>query len=265
MDAAGVRKAIVSVTTPGVWFGDSKEAIGLARDCNDYASDMRRQYPERFGFFAALPLPDTQTSIEETARSLDQLGASGIGLMTNYDGRYLGDPAFAPLFAELDRRGAIVFVHPMAADCCRNLIPGLPSAYLELPFDTTRTIASLLYSGAFASYPRIRFIFSHGGGTIPMLADRLAIWAALNADLARRVAPQGVVEQLAKQYYDTVGVTNSRSFAALRNFTSIEHLLFGTDYPYLDVKQQRVAFDAAPLSRADQKKILSENFRQIAH
>jgi predicted TIM-barrel fold metal-dependent hydrolase len=231
MDRAGIATAVSSISTPGIWFGDAAAARRLARECNEYAARLAGDHKRRFGMFAALPLPDVDASLREIEYALDVLGADGVGLMTNYDDRWPGEPAWAPVFDELERRRAVVYFHPTAAKACTNLLPGLPPATLEFPFDTTRAITSLLLSGTFSRCPHVRFIFSHGGGALPMLAGRLAGFLSVRTDLAARV-PNGVLPELRKLYYDVVGVANPVAFGAVRQLAGISQLLFGTDYPF---------------------------------
>jgi predicted TIM-barrel fold metal-dependent hydrolase len=161
MDKAGVATAITSITTPGVSFGDPVAARRLARECNEYAARLVVDFPGRFGVFAALPLPDIEGSLRETAYALDVLKADGVCMFTSYGDRWLGDPEFTPVMAELDRRKAVLYTHPTAPNCCRNLVPDVPAPIIEYGTDTTRTIASLVFSGTAARFPNIRFIFSH--------------------------------------------------------------------------------------------------------
>ena len=174
MDKNGVRTAIVSISTPGIMFGGREESRRLARECNEYAAKMVSDYPGRFGFFAAVPLPDQDGSLKEIEYALDTLHADGIGLLSNYDGKYLGDPAFAPVFDELQRRKAVAYTHPTFLSCCLNVVPGVHVSTEEFAFDTTRAISGLLYSGTLSRCPDVKFIFSHGGGTFPSLPDALA-------------------------------------------------------------------------------------------
>jgi predicted TIM-barrel fold metal-dependent hydrolase len=232
MDQAGIATAVASIAPPGVWFGDAREAGELARECNEYAAAMAAANRGRFGVFASLPFADVASSLREIEYALDVLRADGIGLMTNYDALWPGDPRFAPIFDELNRRKAVVYFHPTAAACCIGLIPGLAPATLEFPFDTTRAIASLMHGGVLARCPDIRFIFSHGGGTIPMVAVRLA--AAMERtrkELCERM-PGGPLGALRKLYYDLVNVTHPMSFNAVRELAGVSQLLHGTDYPY---------------------------------
>ena len=230
MDRNGVRMAIVSAIDPGIWFGDAKQAGELARQYNEYGARMVQDYPGRFGFFATLPLPDTEGSLKEIAYGLDVLKADGIGLFTDYAGHYLGEPQFAPVFDELNRRRAVVYVHPGRPLCCSTLVPQVATAIEEYPFDTTRTITSLLYTGTLTRCTNVRFIFSHGGGTLPFLADRIAS-EGRNKKLAA-LLPHGPMHELQRLNFDTASVTNGPAFAALLRFTTSQHVLFGTDFPW---------------------------------
>lgn len=221
MDRHGVALALLSITGPGVWFGNIDEGRRFARMTNEFAARMVAEHPNRFGFFAAVPAPDTAGSLREMEFAFDTLKADGVGFMSNYEGRYLGDPIFAPIFAELQRRRAVVYVHPTPHPCCRNIVPGLPGPVLESPFDTTRTIASLLYAEAFTRYPAVRFIFPHGGGTVAFLANRLTRGSA------ERLA------QLKRLYFDLSGALSDNAIAALLALMPVSQLLFGSDFPYV--------------------------------
>ena len=229
MDRNGIVTAVTSISAPGLWFGDAKAARDLARHCNDYAASMRQAHPGRFGVFASLPLPDIDASLEEIAYAMDTLHADAIGLLTNYGGRYPGDAAFAPVFDELDRRGAVVYFHPAAAPCS-TCLPEIPAATLDFPFDTTRAVTSLLYSGTFARCRNIRFIFSHAGGTIPFLAERIAR-LAVRPEYKKHV-PDGVIAELKRLYYDTALSANRSTFRSLMHLVPASQVLFGSDYPF---------------------------------
>ncbi|MFO1401626.1 MAG: amidohydrolase family protein [Steroidobacteraceae bacterium] len=237
MDAGGTTTAVLSMTAP-VWISDAATAVGLARDANDYAASLVQRHPGRLAAFVTLPLPEIDGSLAELARGLDELHFPGVALLSNYSDAYLGEPQFAPLLAELDRRGAVAYVHPTVAGCCQNLVRDLAPAFLELPFDTTRTVASLLYSGALSQYRRIRWIFAHGGGTLPFLADRLSQWAKARPDLAARL-PDGPMAELRRLHFDTASVTNAAAVAAIGQLVPWTQVLFGTDFPYVHSAAQR--------------------------
>src|SRR5579883_1188097 len=229
MDRNGIATAVTSISAPGLWFGDPRATRDLARHCNDYAAEMRRDHPGRFGLFASLPLPDVDASLKEIEYSLDVLRADGIGLLTSFGNQYPGDPAFAPVFDELDRRKAVVYFHPTAAPCSQCL-GEIPAATLEFPFDTTRAITSLLYSGTFARCRNIRYIFSHAGGTVPFLAERIARLAVKPE--YKKMVPEGVIAELRRLYYDTALSANPFAFRALMHLVPASQILFGSDYPF---------------------------------
>jgi predicted TIM-barrel fold metal-dependent hydrolase len=239
MDRVGIASAVLSIATPGVWFGDVAEARDLVRHCNEYGARLVGDYPGRFGMFAALALPDVDGSLRAIEYADDVLDLDGFCMVTNYDGKWPGDPAFAPVFHELNRRKAVVYFHPTCPPFARNLIPEVPPAITEFVFDTTRAINSLLYSGTLSRCPDIRFIFSHGGGTVPFLADRIASLARRpNVPELRARIPNGVEYELRKLYYDVVSVTgNAAGMQALLAFADPAHLLFGTDFPYYRIDQ----------------------------
>jgi len=231
MDRVGVATAIVSISTPGVWFGGVEADRRLARECNEYAAGLVRQYPGRFGFFAAVSLPDIDGSLGEITYALDVLKADGIGLMTSYGDQWPGDPKFAPVFEELNRRSTVVYIHPTGPNCCRELIPYVPYVMTELPHDTTRAITSLLFAGAFAKFRNVRFVFSHAGGTLPMVAGRIARQGKAIPEFADKV-PNGVDYELKRLYYEIAGSANRPAIAALTNLVPTSQILFGSDYPW---------------------------------
>jgi predicted TIM-barrel fold metal-dependent hydrolase len=227
MDRAGVATSITSITTPGVWFGDGQQAVRLARVCNDFAARLAADHKGRFGMFASMPLPDIDASLREIEYVFGTVAADGVGLLTSYGDKWLGDPAFDPVMDELNRRKAVVYTHPTAANCCRNLIPSVQPAIIEYGTDTTRAIASLLYRGAAKKYPDIKFIFSHAGGTMPFLIERFV-----------RLGPQdnvpgGNMEAALKSfYYDIAQASHPIPLGALVKLVSTSQIVFGTDFPF---------------------------------
>jgi predicted TIM-barrel fold metal-dependent hydrolase len=262
MDQNGVATSIVSISPPGIWFGDVQSARGLARKCNEYAAQLVNDYPGRFGFFASAPLPDTEGSLREIAYALDILKADGIIFMTSYGDRWLGDPAYAPVFDELNRRKTLVFIHPAAPNCCRNLIPNIPPVFAELPHDTTRAITSLLFSGSFARFRDVRFIFSQAGGTVPMLAGRLTHYSAEMKDLVAKI-PYGVEFELKRLYYDIASSANPPAMAALMKLVPTSQILFGGDYPYVQIAETAGGMSQIGLSAAELKAIGRANAQAL--
>ena len=193
MDAEGVATAVLSLALPGVWFGDADAARRTSRLCNDYAADLARSRPGRFGLFPVVPLPDIDGSLREIEYAFDVLKANGIGIVTNYSdasgSKWLGNPAFTPVFEELNRRKAVVFVHPIVASCCQKLLPDVSPLVSEIPQDTTRAVTNLLFTGTFSRFRDIRFIFSHGGGDVPIVMGRLHDYAPKNI---AETAPNGI-------------------------------------------------------------------------
>lgn len=229
MDRAGVAAGVVSITNPGLWFGDVAQVTRLARACNEYGATLVRDYPRRFGMFASLPLPDVDASLKEIAFAYDTLKADGIGLFTNYGTKWLGDPSFRPVMDELNRRKAVVAVHPTAADCCRNLTyaPGVGPGTIEYGTDTTRAILGVAFSGDAVRFPNIRFIWSHAGGSAPFLAGRIEGAAAS----AKEALPDGFVAAARHFYYDTAGAANRGALIALKELVPTSQIVFGTDFP----------------------------------
>jgi predicted TIM-barrel fold metal-dependent hydrolase len=227
MDRGGVAGAVVSITNPGLWFGDAAATRRLARACNEYGAKLVQDHPARFGLFAAMPLPDVDATLQEIAYAYDSLKADGIGLMTSYGDMWLGDARFRPVMEELNRRNAIVHVHPTAANCCRNLAYGVAPGSIEYGTDTTRAITGVAFSGDAARFPNIRFIWSHAGGTVPFLAGRID-GASNNA---KDRMPRGFMYELQRFYYDLAGAANKGAVSSLLQLVPPTHVLYGTDFP----------------------------------
>ena len=234
MQKAGVATSILSVTTPQVGFTTSAdEAAAVARESNEWVAQLARDNPGRFGSFAMLPMQNADVALKELAYAMDVLKADGIGLLTSYEDKWLGHASFAPVMQELNRRKAVLYTHPTAAACCRNLQQEtpVPSTVVEFGTDTTRTIVDLVFSGTAARFPDINFIFSHAGGTLPYLTERLVKMPLLDPKLAPRV-PNGVLHELKKFYYDTAWSANPGALASLLKLVDTSQVLFGSDYPY---------------------------------
>jgi predicted TIM-barrel fold metal-dependent hydrolase len=242
MDRNRTLTSVTSLSTPGVWFGEAHLARRLSRLCNEFQAQMMVDYPGRFGSLAFLPLPDVDGALAELEYALDELEHDGVVLLTDTDGCYLGDPEYEELFAELNRRGTVVFIHPHD-DPGRERRYDLFSPLLEWPVHTTRAVIDLLYSGRLERYPNIRYVLAHGGGSVPYLAHRIASGLGLDeeghsadavvggdlgvGDQSRELFEQGI-GLLKRLYYDTASPGRSH-LAALREFVGSEHLVFGTD------------------------------------
>jgi 6-methylsalicylate decarboxylase len=230
MDEVGISRSILSVSSPGVYFGDGAAARSLAREVNTFAAEIARENSAAFGFFASLPLPDVDAALDEARFAIDELGAEGVVILSNSGGHYLGDERLGPVFDELNRRSAIVFIHPTTCVGHEALACGRPRPMIEFLFDTARSVVDLILSGAAGRYPNIRFIIPHAGGVLPLLADR--------AEMAFRflvpdAAPGATVaEPLAGFFYDLAGMPAPRQLQALRSIASEDKLLYGSDYAW---------------------------------
>jgi predicted TIM-barrel fold metal-dependent hydrolase len=264
MDKAGVRTAVLSLaSTPGVWFdAGPAEAARYARLCNEYGAGMVRDFPGRFGLFATLPMVDVDASLKEIAYAFDTLKADGVGLQTNYGDKWPGDPAYRPIFEELNRRKAVVYFHPLVASCCGRLSVGTFPAVIEVPHDTTRAVTSLLLSGSLARYRDIKWLFSHAGGTIPMLAGRIDYFNGHRKDVAQ-FAPNGIEAELKRLHYDTANALHPASMAALLKLVPETQVTFGTDYPYVPIDTQVEQLHKLGLSAGQVRAIESGNAERL--
>ena len=230
MDRAGIQKAILSISSPGVHFGDHTGARALAADVNDAAAAILHAHPGRFGFFASLPTPDVDGALPELHRGLDELGAAGIVLMTNSRGHYLGDDRFAPLLAALDRRAAVVLLHPTSTEHHEVVDLGRPAPMLEFLFDTARTVIDYILAGNAERYPAIKLVVPHAGGVLPMLANRVELFrSVVFGEPACRLP---VSDLLARCYFDLAGPPNQTQLDALTTVAPIDRLVYGSDYAW---------------------------------
>jgi predicted TIM-barrel fold metal-dependent hydrolase len=232
LDDAGIDVAVTSVSTPGVHTGDDTATRVLARRCNELAAELIRDRPDRFGGFACLPLPDVDGALAELTYALDELRLDGVVLFSNARGVYLGDPHFTPLFDELQRRAAVVFVHPNPSPDPGAHALGLPDSLVDYPADTTRAVARLHYSNTFAHTPDVKYILAHAGGTVPYLAGRFGIIDQMN------VVPGAEDRATAAEtfrclYWDTALSWEDPVLRMLRDVVGIDRVVFGSDYPYL--------------------------------
>ena len=264
MDKGGVKTAILSLaSTPGVWFDKGPAAAAaMARACNDYGAKMVKDYPGRFGLFATLPMTDVAATLREIAYVFDVLKADGVGLQTNYGDVWPGNPQFNPIWEELNRRKAVVYFHPLVAACCDRLSVGTFPAVIEVPHDTTRAVTSLMLAGTLVRNRDIKWLFSHAGGTVPMLAGRMAFFFKFRPD-AKTIAPEGFDAEFRRLYYDTANATDPAPMAALLKLVPETQVVFGSDYPYVPIDTQAAALRQLGLPDGTVRAIESGNARRL--
>ncbi|MDX6264424.1 MAG: 6-methylsalicylate decarboxylase [Kribbellaceae bacterium] len=247
MDGTGIAKSVLSVSSPGVHFGDDFRAQVLARRVNEAAAELGRQYPSRFGFFASLPLPDVDGALVEAQYALDVLHADGVVLTSNAGGHYPGDPSWDQLWRELDDRSAVVFLHPTSPPQWRQVALDRPRPMIEFLFDSARAVADLALTGIFSRYPKVQFIITHAGGVLPLLGDRLDLFRSTYATTSSDLP--SVTSQLQELWYDVAGTPVPHQLPALEAVAGADHLLYGSDHcftPAEAVAAQITALDQSP-------------------
>jgi predicted TIM-barrel fold metal-dependent hydrolase len=258
MDAHAIEVALTSLAQPGVQFGDPVEARTLARRCNDYAAELNARWPRRFGAFAVVPMWEMRDAIAELSYALDQLALQGVCLFASCGERFLGDPHFDPLMAELDRREAVVFVHPALHPSSRKLELPWPGFMMEYLFDTTRAAVNLVFSGTTERFPRIRFVLAHAGGLVPYFAWRLSVSPMIDARLPQ-IPPEQIFDRLGRFWYDTALSPTPQTTACLAGVARPQQIVFGTDWPFANAKVIAAASTlyeaAAPLAGVERAAI----------
>lgn len=245
MDSQGIGCCVISYTSPGIWFGDRAQTRELARRFNDYLAELVATYPTRFGAFAFLPLPDVDAALKELERVTEVLTLEGVCLLTSVDGRYIGHPDFDPLYAELNRRRTVTFVHPCYPPGSEAKGWDLPSMLIDYPFETTKVATNLILKGVTTRCPDIPWILSHAGGALPILAHRISIFDGRTS--FKDNYPKGALAHIARFHFDTALSSHRGPLNALRTFVPDSQILFGTDYPYVSedvVEEERRSFDA---------------------
>jgi predicted TIM-barrel fold metal-dependent hydrolase len=261
MDKSGIQTSITSLINPGMqaWAGDEAGSRKIARESNEYAAKLARDYPGRFGSFATIPFPYVDASLREIEYALDTLKADGIYLWTSYDGKQLGDPAFFPILEELNRRKVVIYTHPATPACCAKIMPYISINAIEGPVDTTRSMISLIFqAGATTRYPDIRWIFSHSGGVTPFLKSRFERHMIDGKD-AREKAPKGLMYELQKFYYDTAQGNHEGALLALLQMVPPSQVLYGTDFPFRDGAEVIDGLGKHGFSAADRRAIDRDN------
>ena len=263
MDKNGIATGMLSPMTRVVQdsFSDKSErARKLARQNNDYTQQLVRDYPGRFGHFAGLPFPDTDGSLREIEYAFDTLKADGIGLWTSYADKWPGDPVFAPVYEELNRRKAIIFVHSAPPICCRALQPGVIDSVVEYDFDIARAVVSFLKSDSFRRYPNIRFIFPHSGGTLPVLANRIS--ETLPEKRSEKESAE-MIDEVKQLYFDVAHATYPAPLSALTKVVPTSQILFGSDYPIVPFPVSAGPLDHSGFSESDLQAINRGNAERL--
>ncbi|MGW2964772.1 amidohydrolase family protein [Streptomyces sp. NPDC001220] len=266
MDRSGIDTAVLSVSSPGVYFGDAEAARALAREVNEDGARVVHAHPDRFGLFASLPLPDVEGSLTEIAHAFDELGADGVVLETNSHGVYLGDERLEPVFAELARRRAVVFLHPTSPVCWERSALGRPRPMVEFIFDTARTVTDLLCAGTLARHPELEVIVPHCGGALPVLADRVDGFMKLFMG-AGPDTPDAVT-QLRQLHYDLAGPAFPRQLPALLGLVEPGRLLYGSDYcwtpaPAAQAHAESFRTEPAPVAGTTWPSLTTANARTL--
>lgn len=264
LDGNGVGTAIGYC---GPVFETRERGRTSARTVNEWATQLGAEHPGRFGLFASIPMLDVDAALEELAYALDVLGADGVGLAPHYEGAWLGDARFLPVFEELNRRRAVVYVHPAKPACPAAATLNDPqqlisAPWIEFPTDTARTILSLWASGLTRRLPGIRFLFCHGGGMMPMLLGRIAGfagWAGVGEERLDALFPDGVYAEFAKLYFECAQAYAPETFALLRSIVPLTHLLYGSDFSYFPVAHSMELFGKLDLSAHERELIGARN------
>ena len=260
MGQNGVASGVFSLSSPPDkwWQTGDEEMRKKVRLINDYAAKLVQDQPKKFGQFAFLSMNDVEGSLKEIEYAFDTLKADGIGISTNYGDKWPGDPKYAPIFEELNRRKAVVYFHPNAPSCCGNLEPGIGPSWIEYPHDTTRAAISLLFNGTLVKNRDIKFLFSHGGGTIPMLVGRL-VNSTKDVKNLKEVAPNGIPAEFQRFYFDTAQAHSPGAMAAILKLTTVSKLVFGSDFPYYTEDDTVNGLEKHGFKTAELNKIYYEN------
>ncbi|HEY4140430.1 MAG TPA: amidohydrolase family protein [Pseudolabrys sp.] len=248
MGKSGIQTAMLSQIQPGTWFGDAAESRKMSRVINEYGAKLVKDHPGRFGLFATITPLDVEGSLKEIEYAFDTLKADGLGLLTSYNGKYLGDPSFAPVWEELNRRKAVIYVHPLAANCCGDVVPGIPPGSIEYATDSTRTIAHLVFTGTSQKFPDIRWIFSHSGGVLPFLTQRFITQQKVQK---HPFLPDGPMPEFKKFYYELAQGNTKAQLYGLSQIVDSSHMLYGTDFPYRDGAEVNAGIAAWNFTAAD--------------
>jgi predicted TIM-barrel fold metal-dependent hydrolase len=262
MEKFNIGVAILSMTQNGeLLYNGTEKGRAAVRAGNDFGAKLMHDHPTKFGFMGGLPLPDLDGSLREVEYVYDTLKADAIGIYTNDNkGRWPGDPYFEPLWQELNRRKAIVYIHPLAPPCCSNLKYGPNASMVEFDFDVTRCVASIIVNGVMFRYPEIRFITVHSGGAVPMLVGRMKDRVPAGAE---KYLPNGLYAEVRKWYFDIAHASFPWPMAALRAFMPESQILFGTDYAPEPIESTVNELPGLKLPRAFEQMMLRGNAERL--
>lgn len=266
MDEQGIQRSILSISSPGVYFGDQAAAIDLAARVNDYAADLQNAHPDRFRFFASLPLPDVNAALIELERAFE-LGAAGVIIESNVHGRYPADPEFEPIWQALHERSAPLFLHPTSPPYSDAVAQGFPKPVMEFLFDTTRAVFGMAVAGVLSRYPEMRVIMPHCGAVLPLLIERLEMFQrGFPSDGESQ--PESLTESLARLWFDLAGAPLSDQVPAIIKRFGPDHILFGSDYcftPAALVAAQIAELDAGweGVFPRDWRELVADNARTL--
>jgi predicted TIM-barrel fold metal-dependent hydrolase len=278
MDRLGIETAFVSISSPGVNFSGPKQARELARQTNEDAAQLAARYPGRFGFFAVTPLPDVEAALSEIAYAFDVLGADGIIFESNFKGTYLGDTVLEPIYVELDRRKAVLFIHPTSPYCqCIRCTPsgdqpadialGYPRPMLEFMFETTRTVAHMILSGVLERYPNIQVVVPHAGACLPVLAGRIELLKEAGGGNSSGQPPRDIRAALRRLHFDMAGAPVPELLGALLQIANRSNLHYGSDWPFTPTDAcahlLQKLIETPLLNETERTAIMSDNSRRI--
>ena len=250
--------ALSASSIPTAWWRhDDNWLRKTVRRFNEFGAEMVRDRPDRFGLFAFLSMRDVEGSLAEIEHAFDTLRADGVGIATSFGDKWPGDAEFAPIFDELDRRGALVYIHPTVPFCCEGLL-GLGSSLIEYPHDTCRAILSLLFGGTLLRCRNIRFVFCHAGGTLLALTGRLEWGISRMKDFAQ-LAPDGYRAEIQRLHFDTATSGNAIALGALRSLVPVSQIMFGSDFPYGRIKANLDGLHTCGLADAELAAVERDN------
>ena len=266
MDEVGIGTALLSISSPGLSFVTGHERSSLARAVNEDGAAAVRDHSDRFGLFASLPLPDVDAALEEIAHASQALHADGFVLMTNYDGVYLGDGRLEPVMDELNRRGAVVALHPTSPPGSEAVALGRSRPLIEFIFDTTRAVVNLILTGTLERHARLKVIVPHVGSALPSIADRVNGFAKLPST-ENPLQKIDVYGTLARLHYDVAGAPLPHALPGLLAIASAEQLLYASDTPFtppaLIQAGARALLDTDVLDDTQRRGLFTNNAEQL--